>query len=183
MPRRRAAIRRVSVTDVQEAGKLQVLGETECRLDIGCIESAGPESRKAEVGRLHHHRGSDDACVHHTAVEVVVVLFGGIALGLVVANHEHHRGVVGHTRDAADFFKRLGRLDDLHGHGLRVDCRRGNAARLEHLGEFFGFHRLGGKGAAAITILGQIHERHKYLFLRKYKYFKLDPMEKLLVAS
>ena len=163
MPRRRAAIRRVGVTDVQEAGKLQVLRETEGRLDIGGVETAGPQGGKAEVGRLHHHRGGDDACVHHAAVEVVVVLFGGIALGLVVADHEHHRGVVGHARDTADFFERFGRLDDLHGHGLGVDGGRRNAARLQDLFKFFGFYRLGGKSAAAIAVFRKFHKRHGVL--------------------
>ena len=169
MPRRRPAVLGVGITDIQEASELQVVRKFERTLDVGGVEAAGPEGRKSEVGCLHHHRGSDDARIHHAAVEAIVVLFGGVAVGLVVADHEHHGCIVGHAGNAADLFERLGRLDDLHGHGLSVDGRRGKAARLEYLGEFFGFYRLGGKGTAAIAILGKFDKRHRDLFfLRKY---------------
>ena len=64
MPGRRATVLGVGIANIQEASKFQVVRKFKSALDVRSIESAGPEGRKAEVSRLHHHRGSHDARIH-----------------------------------------------------------------------------------------------------------------------
>ena len=158
--RRRAALGGVGVAHIQEAGKLQVCRKIEGAFDFSGVEAASPQGCKAEVGRLHHHRSRHDARIHVATHKIVVVGHGRIALVLVVADHEHHGGVVGHAGNAAKFGDGGLGLEYLHRHRLAIHGRRRKAARFEHEGEFFGFHSLVAELAAAVTILGEFDKFH-----------------------